>query len=371
MSQTQSLFLNYTEAHFAGYVLAKYRKLNPEGIDKPYLYQSKLDKKYSADGKWSTLTGIFKNVLADYVDIDSPAPLKARGSRGIADGEIPDVSNSYHMSAKQLRSVRNMIAQYSTNPDLGADYEKQIIEELFSDDVNALANIHELHEFTFLKGFSEGVFEVGKDISNGVSLRADFRYKPDHLFDTANNTTISVDDINQVVDKSKEDGNTIIEAYIDKTAMAKIKKDPSFKEQFAFNKDIIADAEKLPNLTNQKVIEFFADEWGIKVITSGVDRTFKVQKDGSETTVKPWADGVIMFSSSEKLGALVWTHTEEYYSPTDGVKYQLTGHVLMSRFGTTNPKTDTVKAETRALPVIGAIEGIYRLNSNVTEIPVG
>jgi hypothetical protein len=241
MAQTQSLFLNYTEAHYASYILAKHKKINglSEGAIKPYLFQQKLDQTYSVEGNWKTVTGLFKNVLADYVDIDSPAPLKARGSRGIAEGEIPDISNKYVKSAKQLRQIRTMIATYATNPDLGADYEKQIIQELFRDDANSLQNIYELHEYSFLKGFSNGVFEVDQDVSNGVTLRADFGYLPKHEFKSDNFTTITVDDINKIYEQSKADGNTLVEVYIDASAMAKIKKDPSFKEQFAFSKRIL------------------------------------------------------------------------------------------------------------------------------------
>lgn len=373
----KSLFLNYTEAHYAGYILAKHRKINglSEGAIKPYLFQQKLDTKYSADGKWSTITGLFKNVLADYVDIDSPAPLKARGTRGRADGEIPDISNKYHKSAKQMRDIRTMIATLATNPSLGDNYVKQIIEELFRDDANALNNVYELHEYSFLKGFSNGVFEVDQDVSNGVTLRANFQYIDSHLFKTDSYATITIDDINKITDKAKADGNVLKEVYIDATAMAKIKKDASFKEQFVFNKDIIADASKLPNLTSSKVVEFFKDEWGLTVITDGVDRTFISQKDSVETTVKPWADGVMMFTSSSNIGSLIWTHTEEYFSPTEGVKYQLAGHVLMSKFSTTDPKSESTKAETRALPVIGAVEGIYRLETveaeESSDLPTG
>lgn len=375
MAQTQSLFLNYTEAHYANYILAKHKKINglSEGAIKPYLFQQKLDQTYSVDGNWKTVTGLFKNVLADYVDIDSPAPLKARGSRGIAEGEIPDISNKYVKSAKQLRQIRTMIATYATNPDLGADYEKQIIQELFRDDANSLQNIYELHEYSFLKGFSNGVFEVDQDVSNGVTLRANFRYLAEHEFKSDNFTNITVDDINKIYEQSKADGNTLVEVYIDASAMGKIKKDPSFKEQFAFSKDIVADASKLPNLTSSKVKEFFKDEWGVTVVTDGVDRTFIAQKDGTDTTVKPWAEGVMIFTSSVKVGSLIWTHTEEYFTPTEGVKYQLVGHVLMSKFGTTDPKSEGTKAETRALPVIGAVDGIYRLETvEVTaELPEG
>lgn len=374
MTQTQSLFLNYTEAHYANYILAQHRKINgiSEGAIKPYLFQSKLNTVYSADGNWSSITGLFKNVLADYVDIDSPAPLKARGTRGVAQGEIPDISNKYVKSAKQLRQIRTMIASFSTNSALGADYEKQIIQELFRDDANSLQNVYELHEYSFLSGFSNGVLEVEQNISAGTTLRADFRYIKSHDFKSENFTTITVDDINQISDKAKNDGNTLVEVYIDNVAMAKIKKDPSFKQQFAFSKDIVADAEKLPNLTDTKVKEFFKDEWGLTVITDGVDRTFIAQKDGVDTTVKPWAEGVMVFTSSIQVGSLVWSHTEEYFAPTESVKYQLAGHVLMSKFGTTDPKSEGTKAEARALPVIGAVEGIYRLETvEAAELPEG
>ena len=361
---TKSLFLDYTERHFKGIVLAQYRKLNgiSEGAVKPYLFQKYLDTRFSIDGRYSTLTGLFKNVIADYVDIDSPAPLKSRGSKGVATGEIPDISNKYQLTAKQIRDIRAM-KRDNVN-------EQQIIDELFADAKLAQNNIYELHDYSFIKSLCEGVLEVDQEVSDGVSVRASFGYKDANQFKVTTVNSISVQDVEQIFNKAKLDGNIVDTVFIDAVALGRIAKSQSFKEEFAFDAGFVGTT--IPNLTTAKIAEFFKRKWNCDLET-GVDRGFLKQRSGVDTTLKAWTDGIIIFTSAKNLGSLVWSYTIEHDSESraDGVKYVEAGHILLSKFSETDPYTEVTKADAKALPVIANADGIYRLDSNVAITPAG
>lgn len=347
----------------SGIVLAVVRKLNGVNADnvKPYLHQRYLKPKFSVDGRWASLSALFKNVLADYVALDSPAPLKARGSRGLAEGDIPKAGNKYALTEKQFEDIENMILRGMS--------DKEIIDELFADAKNSVTNIFELNEYSFLKGLCDGVLEADQDVSNGVAIRANFRYLAANQFKAKAAKAISVEDIDKVVKKAKADGNVIKTLFLDAISLDRISKSQTFKEEFAFNAGFVG--QTIPNLTSSKIAEFFQSKWKITLETN-VDRTFIVQKNGVDKSVRPWADGVMIFTSSDNLGGLVYSKLVEHTRKSKKADYvEANEYILVSKFSKIDPLVEYTKAEAKVLPVIGGVEGIYRLDSNEAALPEG
>lgn len=351
----KSLFLDYIK-HFQGIVLATVRKYNGKAGEEPFLYQKYLDKKFSADGRWSSITGMFKNLIADYVALNSPAPLKSRGSKGMAEGVIPKVSNKYQMDEQAQENVDNMI--------LRAQDEKLIVQELFEDAKEAVANIYRLNEYSFIKGLCDGILEADKDVSNGIAIRADFGYKNENLFNVTTSNAITRDDIEQVINKAQEDGNVIDTLFLDKVSLGRLKESQSIREAFAFNNGYMG--ENVPTLTEAKVREYFQAEWNIKLET-GVDKVFKIEKDGVEQSVRPWTNGMMVFSSSDKVGTLVYSQTVEHNRRAKQADYAEADYILVSKYSELDPIAEFTKAEAKVLPVITNVNGIYKLNTNVAK----
>jgi len=360
----KSFFLDQKNrlAAFVGIVLAVVKKYgsNNQEAEETFLYQAHLDKKQSQDGRWTTIRGNFRRLVADYVAIGAPATLKSRGSKGIAEGKIPKVSNKYQMDEQQFKDLEAMVR-------LGDD-EKSIIQEITDDSKNAVLNIYRLNELAFLNGLCNGIASVGKDVSKGVEIRADYGYTDDQKFKVGQAETIEIDDVQKLIDAQRKKPTT---AFLDATSLTRIKNSASFRARVANNMGVILpEGQSYPVLSTDRVKEFFKTEWNINLVL-GVEKTFEIEgENGEPTNYQPWTNGVIVFSASPKVGALVWSKTVEHTRRSKLADYAEADYILVSKFGELDPIAEYTKAEAEVLPVINA-DGIAVLNSNVANVPAG
>ena len=348
---------------FKGIVLAvvkKYGSGNVNGdAEETFLYQTHLQSKKSVDGRWTTIRGRFKRLVADYVAIGSPATLKSRGSKGFAEGKIPKVSNKYRMDEQQFKDLERMIREAENSQD-----ELDIIKEITEDSKNSILNIYRLNEYTFLTGLQNGQAAVGRDVSKGTEIRADYGYDEDQKRNTKTADTIEISDVQDLIDKARKKPRVL---FIDNVSLGRIRNSLSFRAGVANAANVVLeDSSKYPVLNIQQVESYFSTEWGINLIR-GVDKTFEVQQeDAEEEVVKAWTDDVMVFSSSPIVGALFSTKTVEHTRRQPQAEYAEADYILVSKFGDVDPLVEFTKAEAEVLPVINA-DGIYVLNSNKTE----
>lgn len=353
---------------FTGIVLAVVRKYgsgkqNDVDADETFLYQTHLESKYSIDGRWTTIRGKFKRLVADYVAIGAPATLKSRGSKGSAEGKIPKVSNKYSMDEQQFKDLESMIRNN--------DDETEIIREITDDAKNAILNIYRLNEYTFLHGLQNGVAAVGKDVSKGVEIRADYGYEDDQKLNVATAGKIEIEDVQKLIDGARKKPSVL---FIDAVSLGRIRNSLSFRAAVANGANVVLeDATKYPVLNISQVENYFAQEWKIKLVQD-VDKTFEVQNNetGESDIVKPWTDGVMVFASSNVVGKLFNSKTVEHGRRSKTADYAEADYILISKFGELDPLVEFTKAEAEVLPVINA-DGIYVLNTNSTteDLPTG
>lgn len=351
---------------FAGIVFAVVKKYGSGKQDpdaeETFLYQTHLEPKYSVDGRWTTVKGVFKRLVADYVAIGSPATLKSRGSMGSADGKIPKVSNKYSMDEQQFKDLETMIRNNEN--------EKDIIKEITDDAKNSILNIYRLNEYTFLNGLQNGVASVGRNVSAGTEIRANYGYTPEQKRNVETANTIEVSDVVKLIEASRKKPTTL---FIDGVSLSRIKNSLSFRAAVANSANVVLeDATKYPTLNTAQVESYFGTEWKIKLIYD-VDKTFEVENEKSETEIlKAWVDGVMVFSSTPKVGNLFHSKTVEHTRRSKLADYAEADYILISKFGELDPLVEFTKAEAEVLPVINA-DGIYVLNTNSTteDLPIG
>jgi len=93
--------------------------------------------------------------------------------------------------------------------------------------------------------------------------------------------------------------------------------------------------------------------------------------NGGTTTVTPWEASAIIGTESENVGRLVYGTLAEETNPVADVQYEKSGtHVLISKFGDTDPLVEYTAAQALCIPVIDGVNSIYRLN-NVQAITFG
>ena len=246
--------------------------------------------------------------------------------------------------------------------------EKTVITEITDDAKNAVLNIYRLNELAFLNGLCNGIASVGKDVSAGVEIRADYGYEDSQKLNVAKAETIEIDDVQKVYDKAVKKPTVL---FLDSVSLGRIKNSDSFRSRVANNMGIVLpEGQSYPALSTERVREFFKSEWNISLVL-GVEKTFEVEgKDGETSNYQPWINGVLVFSASPKVGSLVWTKTVEHTRRSKLADYAEADYILVSKFGELDPIAEFTKAEAEVLPVINA-DGIAVLNINIPVTPAG
>ena len=177
---------------FVEFIKALWPKLNlyvkekEEPKKRTYLHKTMLRNVYSADQKWEGTSAKTTYVAADMVAMDSPLPIKKRGSIATSNGKLPKVGMKKQMRESDINTLNIMIAHYSTaTTDEAKKAEKRrIIKKLAEDGVACSVGIDERNEANFLTALSEGAVVVEDPDNTGVGLRLDYGYFEENTFGT-------------------------------------------------------------------------------------------------------------------------------------------------------------------------------------------
>jgi len=363
----QSQFIQLIDEYMAQLVLRTVIRLNgTTEAPSPYLHQLMLDKEYSVDGKWTSLSGDFGTVMADYVALDSSLPLKTRDSLGQASGDITKQGQELWLNEKQLRELQILSQQ--------TGQKAEIAKRVFEDLPRVIKAVYERNEFMFLQGLSSGVAVADSD-NTGTGVRLDYRYPTNHKFGagvlwSTPATSTPIDDFQRMQDQAALEGNTITELMMDKFAYNNLIKSTQMKDLHGVGVNFGGDYSKIPSLKQSQVIDVLQDRLQIGSIRI-VNWATRYEKNGTKTTVKPWAEGAVvgLATNGLKVGSLVHTRIAEMDSPVEGVRYQTADdYILVSKFRENRPSIkEFTKSEAAAVPVIGKVDQIYLLDTKTVQ----
>jgi hypothetical protein len=355
----KSYFIEYIKTFFKGIVLSVVKKLNgkEDGMPPRYRFKEMLRQKFSVTGKWESLYGDYRNVKADVVAMDSPLPIKKRPSMGSASGDIPKSGMKKWLNETQMTNLQTLAA-------IGENDE--IKSELFKDAVSCITGIYENNEYLFLYGLSTGIALTTDAENIGTGVRLDYGYKNENKFgvtvDWSNTSTATpIDDLERMFEKAN--GNIRI-LMLDRPTLKKLCATYQMREQYAFFKDMnVSDGARVPALTLDKLNEFMGSEY--KVTFDVVERTVISEKNGVDTILTPWQEGMIIGIQSYVVGDLVYAKTAEQNAPVAGVEYQIVdSYALLSMYRKNEPAvSEYTQIQARVFPVISNVNKIYQLDT--------
>lgn len=359
----QSLFIQWVNKYFKPIVSKVVEKINGTKKEATYLSKTMLTKEYSPTLKWSSTEVNGSIVAADVVAMDSPLPLKLRDSISKADGDIPKIGMKLYLGEKQLTDleiIRNQPGQ-----------ESQLIQKLFADVPRVISGVWEKIEIMYLQALSSGVTLIPDSQNVGTGIRVDFGYKAANKFNPtkvwSDVTAPIIDDIERVRAAADANGDSLTTIMMDTFAFNNFKKNNQVKEFYASYSGIAVNTTSvLPTPTMSKVNEALADAYGITIKL--VDRSVKVQKNGVNTTIKPWTEGAVVFLTTENVGRLVWGSLAEMTHQAKQVTYETAdGFILVSKYHKIDPLQEFTSSQALALPVIDGVDSIYTLDSKVAQ----
>lgn len=370
----KSLFLQFVLAAFPKLALYVKEKETPK--KRTYLHKEMLREVYSADQKWEGTSANTTYVAADIVEMDSPLPIKKRGSIATSNGHLPKIGMKKRLLESGINVINIMKAQYNSindRTDAGkaakSEAKKRIIRKLLDDGLACSVGIDEKNEMNFLAALSEGVVAVEDENNSGKAVRFDYGYLPSNQLHTEVKGIPSKEDIDRVFEKADADGNTIIKVMLAKSLFNKMKKEQWCKELVADDTGLIYTADtKLKTPGTTSLLTALKNEYNAEFVL--VDRTIIVEKNGKPKSVKPWNANNIIFLCNEEVGSLVWGTLAEATNPVEGVKYTTVDqYKLISKYSTNEPSLQEVTAgQALVVPVIEDVDQIYLLSVDSQEV---
>lgn len=367
-----SIFQRYIEQFMPMLGLYVTEKVNgKKEKQRTYLHKERLERVYSPDQKWEGTSANTRYVAADYVALDSPLPLKKRGSISSSNGKLPKVGLRRPMNETDINNINIMnaqLAQLENGSEAYKQKKRQIIKKLADDPTFCAIGIDERNEFTYLFGISNGIALVqgdeNDDQSTGIGMRVNYGYKDSNIFRTAVKDDCDSDDFQKILNKADVDGNTIAVAMVSKSRLDKIRKTRWARELAAdYKEQTYSDSIKLPVPTVKTFTEAFENEYGFGFII--VDRSILCEKNGRDVPVKPFNPNRIVFlPNADTDGSLVYGTLAEMTNPAEGVNYStIDEYKLISRLRVTEPTfAEITKGQAMVLPVIEDVDAIYVLD---------
>lgn len=361
----KSMYFEYVEKYFPQLILAIVEKLNDTNRPLSYLHRQLLNKQYSVDGRWSSITGKYTRVAADVVSMDSPLPLVKRDALEVATGFVPKLGLKLKLNETQMSNIEAMLR--SGQPIA------RVVDVIFEDTPKVVEAIYERLEYMFLLGLSTGVaLATDAEGNSSVATRLTYGFKTANQFgvsalwtDKANSKPF--DDIKKVMDKADADGNTIINVYADDQWIDNACASDQVRSYYAFSMGTtVANTSTVPVLDREQLSNVLERKYGITLVR--VNRSVRTEKNGKQTAVKPWKKGSATFTCSENVGDLVWTDLAESAHPVAGVNYQTAeDYILVSKYRVNDPVQEFTASQARVMPVISNVDEIYTLDSTTVQ----
>lgn len=331
-------------------------KIVAEKVGQPkWSFIDRLDEDYSLDGTFQVLTGGNSTVKADVIPLDSPLPLKSRPSIRVAGGQLPKMGQKRRMNETQLLRARNLLNMPNV-PKL------TLVKTVFDDQKRAIDSIFETNEELFLQGLSAGACAVEDTENVGTAIRLDYGFLADNLKGVkvlwSNTATAKpITDIRNLVAKSKNDGVVLEQMHLDDVTFANLLATDEAKQA------VIGMTGVNFNVASEsKIKEYLKTEFGLDVVV--VTRVIKYEIDGVEKSSKPWKEGMVTFTTSDKLGKLFYTRVVEADAKVGCAMYdEPNSYILAKKWRTIDPIQELSGAEAMCLPVITDVENIYQLNT--------
>lgn len=364
MAQNTSIFSAYVDKFFKGFIGRFTELFNGKKEQPTYMYTSMLTEEYTPDLTWNSTSLNNSIVAADVVTMDSPLPLKRRGTLSRASGEVAKLGIKKVLKEKEISDIMVMEAK--------GQQEADIARRILNNVPKVIGGIHTRVEIMFEQALSTGQVLVDSD-NEGLGIRVDFGYKDANTFyatvagwsDADNAKPLT--DIRQLFDAASANSDSISDVYLSEDYFNKARKTTEVKELVATaNNQVIVSASTLPMPNRQKTLDAFADEFGATFHV--VNNSYKVEDyAGNQSNVKPWAQANVVGVPSSTVGRLVYGTLAEDLNRVDGVTYQNSGFILVSEYSHNEPSlAEFTAAQALCMPVIDDGEHIYVLHADGT-----
>ncbi len=324
--------------------------------------------KYTTQLTWESLTGSSGTpVMADVIEYNASAPLKARRTIAKQSGDIPKIALKRKMDEKDFND-------YNTMKALSAgDMNKNALLELVFGDIDfCFTGVHARTEFLCMQALSYGSLSLDATNNNGIITETSVDFGIPAAQKTAVGTiwataatATPITDIKTVCDAARANGHSIKYIVMDKAtftlmiATTEVKDTWSVFQGMAKNKAVFLSLDRVNAVLEANMLPT------IVIVDSAVRfESF----DHALSNVAPWKTGYVSFIPEMKVGRLLHGPIAEETAASIRKNALLVKkeHVLLTKWSQVEPFGEYTKGQANAFPVFNDVDSIYILKTNAT-----
>ena len=326
-----------------------------------------LTDRYSLSLDWRSILAVMENSpAASVIDFSSGKPIAVRPTVSKINGELASLGNKYPSDKRQ---VRELLELQDNIGKMGID-ATTLIDFLIPDIKRATLGPHKTIDRLLLEGMSTGVMTLtAANNPKGVIWNSSLDWGISQTFasviwSTANAATMKpLKDIKAKVKAGIAKGVRYGSIKMSSATFDLMVGSAEFQAAF---KTSSGNFTEISNafIAPETVTQLFRGI-GLPAIEL-IDYPVRVeQKDGTYTTVLPFADNRVTFVESDNLGELLHTYANEQRRPVIGKSYATALNVLVSKFSN-NDGSEFTESEFNAFPVINAATTMTILKTDAT-----
>ncbi len=361
----RTIWTEFVEKYFAAVTAAITERFNGEKQEQDLTYKTLLTEEYTPDLKWDSTVLNHAIVAADVVALDSSLPLKRRSVVSHASGTVAKLGLKFCKKESDITRINTMIKT-------GAP-EATVASKIFDDEPKAIKGIEVRTEILFLQALSTGVALVEDATNTGTGIRVDYGYLPKNTLHASSakwdaDGATPITDIQALVDLAEAHGNSIGHLFIHKKRLDLARRSDEGRQLNAVYQNLtITDKSLFPVPSRSEFIAALEDEFGVKVHVVNAHHLVETP-DGKHQVVRPWEEANVVGTPTDKVGRLVYGTLAEETNPVEGVNYAKSGtHILVSKYGKTDPLEEYIASQSLCLPVIDGADSIYILHTDAVE----
>ncbi|WP_417885514.1 major capsid protein [Zunongwangia sp.] len=353
-----SIFKDLIDEYMEGVVLAQYEKVNGSKDAPSYDHERYLTPEYSADMTYSSVSGNYTRITADFVAYDSPLPVKSRSTIKSASGEVPKMGMKFILNEKQMNTLRIL------RRDPGRKME--LARKVFNDSENGIFGIKELIEEAMYVGFSGGTMLIPEENNTGTAVRASYDIPKSNQFGVTGKwsdpSSKPITDLRRIKKAARAKGEYPNTIWMGADTLDNLLDNNQIKSQFAWNNNFSGDNPNIPTLDEDQIRGLLSRTLGLNLIV--VERNFVHQKNGKRIVVEAWEQNMVVLTTGTNIGSLVYSTLAEEEFPVEDVQYsKANDYILVKNWGTTDPVSHATGVEAIVFPVLQNVESFFYINA--------
>jgi hypothetical protein len=334
-----------------------------ETFEQP-IWANYLTDRFTLDLTWQQILGVMENSpAASVIEFGSGKPVAVRPTVSKLNGDLFSFGNKYPMTPKKVREFYELQDKVNS---IGIN-TSDLINFLYPDLQRATLGPHKAIDRLLLEAISTGQMTLTAALNpKGIILNEALDWgitkeKVATVWTTAATAT-PLADIRKVVDTWIDKGVEFKLMKMSRATFNLMVATTEFKNAFRLEMGMVK-AEK-PNLLGVNNVNLFLEAIDLPTIELINYPVSIEKKDGTYTTVRPFADNRVSFSVDNNYGEMVRTYSNQERSPNKMKSYANSLNVLIAKYQDLEGNEIT-ENEFNAFPVLNKANSMAILTTDV------